>query len=84
MELTDPREIQTALSKPFAPEDLEWRLQQTFEDKMRGIAVPYVTNRAIQNRLDESVGSEKLVQQLQALARGGKKGGPALRHRHLL
>ena len=36
MELTDPREIQTALSKPFAPEDLEWRLQQTFEDKMRG------------------------------------------------
>ena len=40
MELTDPREIQTALSKPFAPEDLEWRLQQTFEDKMRGIAVP--------------------------------------------
>lgn len=58
MELTDPREIQTALSKPFAPEDLEWRLQQTFEDKMRGIAVPYVTNRAIQNRLDESVGPE--------------------------
>ena len=25
---------------------------------MRGIAVPYVTNRAIQNRLDEVVGPE--------------------------
>ena len=53
MEQRDPRQIQAALSKPFAPEDLEWRLQQTFEEKMRGIAVPYVTNRAIQNRLDE-------------------------------
>ena len=40
MEQRDPRQIQAALSKPFAPEDLEWRLQQTFEDKMRGIAVP--------------------------------------------
>ena len=58
MEQRDPSQIQAALSKPFAPEDLEWRLQQTFEDKMRGIAVPYVTNRAIQNRLDESVGPE--------------------------
>ena len=58
MEQRDPRQIQAALSKPFAPEDLEWRLQQTFEEKMRGIAVPYVTNRAIQNRLDEVVGPE--------------------------
>ena len=58
MEQRDPRQIQAALSKPFAPEDLEWRLQQTFEEKMRSIAVPYVTNRAIQNRLDEVVGPE--------------------------
>lgn len=58
MEQKNSREIQAALARPFAPEDLEWRLQQTFEDKMRGIAVPYVTNRAIQNRLDEVVGPE--------------------------
>ena len=58
MEQRDPRQIQAALSKPFAPQDLEWRLQQTFEEKLRGIAVPYVTNRAIQNRLDEVVGPE--------------------------
>lgn len=51
-------EIQAALALPFAPEDLEWRLQKAFEDKMRGIAVPYVTNRAIQNRLDDVVGAE--------------------------
>lgn len=55
---TDPREIQKALAEPFAPEDLEWRLQQTFEEKKRGLAVPYVTARAIQNRLDDVVGPE--------------------------
>lgn len=58
MEQRDHSQIQAALRKPFAPEDLEWRLQLIFEEKMRGIAVPYVTNRAIQNRLDEAVGPE--------------------------
>lgn len=56
----DARTIQRELAKPFAPEDLEWRLQRTVEIKgdMVGIAVPYVTNRAIQNRLDSVVGPE--------------------------
>ena len=54
----NPKEMQQALAKPFAPEDLEWRLQNTIEEKMRGLAVPYVTNRAIQNRLDEVCGPE--------------------------
>ena len=35
----NPREIQQALAQPFAPEDLEWRLQNTIEDKMRGMAL---------------------------------------------
>ena len=56
----DARTIQAELAKPFAAEDLEWRLQRTFESKgdMIGIAVPYVTNRAIMNRLDSVVGAE--------------------------
>ena len=49
----NPREMQQALAQPFAPEDLEWRIQTTSKDKTRGMAVPYVTNRAIQTRLDE-------------------------------
>ena len=73
MEQRDPSQIQAALSKPFAPEDLEWRLQQTFEDKMRGIAVPYVTNRAIQNRLDESVGPENWYNEYKPWHGTGKK-----------
>ena len=55
---TDPREIQAALAQPFAPEDLEWRIQRAFEEKESGLVVPYVTNRAIQNRLDDVVGPD--------------------------
>lgn len=58
MEQKDPRQIQAELAMPFAPEDLEWRLQKTFEDRGCGIAVPYVTNRAIQTRLDDVLGAE--------------------------
>ena len=56
----DPRQIQEELAMPFAPEDLEWRLQRTFESRgeMKGIAVAYVTNRAIMTRLDSVVGPE--------------------------
>ena len=43
---------------PFAPEDLEWRLQKVVEARELGIAVPYVTNRAIMSRLDDVVGPE--------------------------
>lgn len=53
-----PREIQALLAMPFAPEDIEWRLQVTVKDKMVGTAIPYVTNRAIQNRLDDVVGPD--------------------------
>ena len=60
MERKDPRQIQAELAMPFAPEDLEWRLQRTFEYKgeTKGVAVAYVTNRAIMGRLDDVVGPE--------------------------
>lgn len=73
MELKTPREIQQALAMPFAPEDLEWRLQTTFEDNMRGVAVPYVTNRAIQNRLDDVVGPENWYNDYKPWHGNGKK-----------
>ena len=53
--MNDPRELLSRLAAPFAAEDLEWRLQIAYEDRMQGIAVPYVTNRAIQNRLDDVI-----------------------------
>ena len=49
-------EIMLALAEPFAASDVDWRIQQTTQDKKRGLAVPYLTSRAIQARLDEVVG----------------------------
>ena len=50
--------IKVELAEPFSSEDVEWRLQNVSKDKTRGLAVAYVTARAIQNRLDEVVGPE--------------------------
>lgn len=71
----DTRVIQAELAKPFAAEDLEWRLQRTFESKGRtlGIAVPYVTNRAIMNRLDAVVGPENWYNEFKPWHNSGKK-----------
>ncbi len=71
----DARTIQAELARPFAPEDLEWRLQRTFESngKPLGIAVPYVTNRAIMNRLDSVVGPENWYNEFKPWHASGKK-----------
>lgn len=66
-------EIQKGLSQPFAPQDLEWRIQTAFEDGKHGIAVPYVTNRAIQNRLDEVVGISNWYNRFKPWHGNGKK-----------
>lgn len=50
------RELQEALSAPFQNADIEWRVSATNHEKTNGLAVPYVTNRAIQTRLDDTVG----------------------------
>ena len=67
------REMQAALAKPFAPEDLEWRLQVTVEERKCGMAVPYVTKRAIQNRLDEVCGPENWYNEYKPWHPNGKK-----------
>ena len=69
----DAETIKAELAKPFAPEDLEWRLQQAFEDKGRGLAVAYVTNRAIQDRLDDVVGPPNWHNDFKPWHSNGKK-----------
>lgn len=51
------QEIMKKLQEPFAPDDIEWRVGSTNKDKTKGLALAYVTNRAIMNRLDEVFGS---------------------------
>ena len=50
------QEIMQALAAPFAAKDVEWRGPNTTQDHTRGMAVPYIDSRAIQNRLDAVVG----------------------------
>lgn len=69
----DTRTICEELSRPFAPEDLEWRIQVTSRDKTSGLAIPYVTNRAIQDRLDEVVGPENWYNEFKPWHGNGKK-----------
>jgi hypothetical protein len=50
------QEIMKRLRAPFAPEEIEWRVGATTKDKTKGMALAFVTNRAIQNRLDDVFG----------------------------
>ena len=52
----DVEEIQKRLLAPFYPSEIEWRIGATSANKTSGIALPYITNRAIMNRLDEIFG----------------------------
>lgn len=49
-------QIMHQLKNPFHPDDIEWRVGSTTADKTKGLALAYITNRAIQNRLDEAFG----------------------------
>jgi hypothetical protein len=69
----DAKTIRAELAQPFAPEDLEWRLQRADKDGKWGIAVPFVTNRAIQNRLDDVVGPENWYNDFKPWHGDGKK-----------
>ena len=58
----------------FEPNDIEWRLQQcgkTKEGKIWGMALAYVTNRAIMNRLDEVCGPENWKNEYKPAPDGG-------------
>ena len=71
--MKDFQTIQRELAQPFAPEDLEWRIQVTNRDKTQGMAVPYVTSRAIQDRLDNVVGAQNWRNEFKVWQESGKK-----------
>ncbi|UEL49185.1 Rad52/Rad22 family DNA repair protein [Terrisporobacter hibernicus] len=52
----DIDKITKELQKPFKEDEIEWRVGATNKEKTMGLALPYVTNKAIQNRLDEVFG----------------------------
>lgn len=44
------------LREPFPPQDIQWRIGQKSKDGKKAMVLPYVTNRAIMERLDQVVG----------------------------
>lgn len=55
---TDHAKLLKQLSAPFPPDDIEWRVQQAgiTNDNAWAMVIPYITNRAIQQRLDDVFG----------------------------
>lgn len=61
------------LREPFYPNEIEWRLQSCGETngKVWGMCLAYVTNRAIQNRLDEVCGPQNWKNEYSKAPDGG-------------
>lgn len=49
-------DIMKSLAEPFPSFDIEWYIAVTTQDKTKGMAMPFITARAAQDRLDEVVG----------------------------
>lgn len=50
------KNVYEQLIAPFPSKDIEWRVGNVNKAKMEGLALPYVTNRAIMERLDKVFG----------------------------
>lgn len=73
VDVTNWEKILQKLQEPFRPEDLEWRLQQAGKTRQGEIwarCLAYVTNRAIQNRLDEVVGPQNWKNEFREIGNG--------------
>ena len=69
------------LTEPFAPKDVEWRVQTCGKngDGAWALLLPYVTNRAIMNRLDEVVGPQNWQNEFRPGPAGGVLCGLSIR-----
>lgn len=67
------------LKDPFPSDDIEWRIGSTNADRTDGLALAYVTNRAIQDRLDDIVGSLNWRNEFERWDSRGVKCGISIR-----
>jgi hypothetical protein len=61
------------LDEPFPEEDIEWRIAELFiwNDKPGAVILPYVTSRAVHERLDQVVGKANWMAEYKAGPLGG-------------
>jgi len=74
----------TKLREPFSGEDIEWRVQSSGKkgDKIWALVLAYVTNRAIQDRLDSVCGPENWQNEFAVAPGGGVLCGISIRCEH--
>lgn len=68
------KEIFEGLSAPFLEEEVEWKAQAISKDKTKALVVPYISARAVMDRLDEVVGPENWSFDFELLPDGTVKG----------
>jgi hypothetical protein len=59
------------LRDPFAPTDIEWKPGAVTRDRKKGLAMAYITARAVQDRLDEVFGPGNWKNEFRAGPEGG-------------
>ncbi|RRW77657.1 recombinase [Pantoea dispersa] len=70
------------LDEPFAPQDIEWRIQQSGKSgsgKLYAMVLAYVTNRAIMARLDDVCGKANWRNEYQPAPAGGVMCGISIK-----
>jgi hypothetical protein len=58
MDYPDAQALFDALSAPFMPESVDWRVGSTNQDKSKGMALAYVDARTVMDRLDTVCGPD--------------------------
>ena len=66
------------LRAPFHPDDVEWKPGAVTRDRKKGLAMPYITSRAIQDRLDDVCGPANWRNEFQSGPEGGVLCGIAV------
>ncbi len=69
----------TLLAAPFPAEDVEWKPGATTRDKTRGLAMAYISSRAVQDRLDEVCGPDGWKNEFRPAPEGGVLCGISVR-----
>ena len=82
MKMDNLNEITKALSRPFDEKDIEWRVQQAGQSngKTWALVLCYITNRAIQQRLDEIIGCFNWKNEFKQAPDGGVMCGISIKH----
>ncbi|MDX1418666.1 MAG: Rad52/Rad22 family DNA repair protein [Rubricoccaceae bacterium] len=69
----------TRLAAPFPHDDVEWKPGATTRDKSKGLAMAYISSRAVQDRLDEVCGPDGWRNEFMQAPEGGVLCGISIR-----